>query len=127
MLWQSRAKAWIWKGRSLVKKVGTDCIICIKNEKILINQKKGDLPKSRVDVISLPWTSVALDLLGPVLVSVMTHEQQECPHEGLATGGDVLCDGVCAAAGDARLKHASLSAAVVVLRVPQVPPQTCEK
>ena len=45
-LWQSRARAWIWRGHSLAKKVVADCIICTKKKKILIYQRKGDLPEN---------------------------------------------------------------------------------
>ena len=56
-------------------KIVADCIICTKNKNILIDQRKSDLPETRVDVMSLPWTSVALDLLGPVMVSAMCNKR----------------------------------------------------
>ena len=56
-------------------KIVADCIICTKNKNILIDQRKSNLPKTRVDVMSPPWTSVALDLLGPVMVSAMCNKR----------------------------------------------------
>ena len=75
MLWRSRARAWIWRGHSLAKKIVADCMICTKNKKIMINQRRGDLPETRVYVISPLWTCVALDLLGPVLVCAMCNNR----------------------------------------------------
>ena len=64
---RSRKKVWIVKGRLLAKKVVNRCPKCNKDKKELMVQQMVDIKEEQLTVAP-PWTHVALDFAGPVLV-----------------------------------------------------------
>ena len=64
---RSRTKVWIVKGRNLARKVVNDCQRCTRDRKELLIQQMADLKPESLTV-SPPWTNVALDFAGPILV-----------------------------------------------------------
>ena len=70
---RSRTLAWIVRATPLAKSVVAKCNFCKFKRKILREQKMGKLPSERVDVNCPPWTSISLDLTGPVKVKGMVN------------------------------------------------------
>jgi hypothetical protein len=65
-----RQHFWITRGREGVKRVRRNCTICRRNRAKPGEQLMGDLPYSRLDSGSLPFTRTAVDLFGPFEVSL---------------------------------------------------------
>ena len=65
-----RQHFWITRGREAVKRVRRDCAICRRNRAKPGEQLMGDLPDSRLDSGSLPFTRTAVDLFGPFEVGL---------------------------------------------------------
>ena len=74
-LWTSRSDAWIWQGRSLAKRVCQDCIKCRADKAVLLEQQMGDLPEERTDIGGKPFTTICLDLLGPMDCKAMVNKR----------------------------------------------------
>ena len=64
---RSRAHVWIVKGRTLAKKVVNSCMHCRRVGRILESQRMSKIKEEQLTV-SPPWSTVALDFAGPVLV-----------------------------------------------------------
>ncbi|XP_057366747.1 uncharacterized protein LOC130687590 [Daphnia carinata] len=60
-----RQHFWITSGREAVKKVHRACITCRRDRAKPGEQCMADLPESRLDSGSLPFTRTAIDLFGP--------------------------------------------------------------
>ena len=64
---RSRSSVWIVNGKSLAKKICSGCTECRRERKILLGQQMATLrPES--STICPPWTHIALDYAGPVLL-----------------------------------------------------------
>lgn len=63
-----RAKYWITKARSVIKKVPRNCLICKKLYASPCQQRMADLPSERLEYSKLPFTYVGLDCLGTFYV-----------------------------------------------------------
>ncbi|KZS06561.1 Uncharacterized protein APZ42_029944 [Daphnia magna] len=59
-----RQHFWITSGREVVKKTRRACVTCHRNPPKHGEQYKADLPESRLDSGSLPFTRSAIDLFG---------------------------------------------------------------
>ena len=70
---RSRHEAWIVRARPLAKKVAGNCLECGRRFKILLNQREGLLPEERLFIGSPPFTSTAMDFLGPYKVKAMNN------------------------------------------------------
>ena len=64
---RSRRKVWIVKGRLLAKKVVSKCAKCNLDKKVLMMQQMSDIKEEQLTVAP-PWSHIALDFAGPVLV-----------------------------------------------------------
>ena len=64
---RSRRKVWIVKARSLAKKVVRECARCAKDRKCMLMQQMSEI-KDEQTTMAPPWTHIALDFAGPVLV-----------------------------------------------------------
>ena len=64
---QSRASVWIVKGKNLAKKVCWECMICTRNRRQLASQQMALLREESL-LCCPPWTYIALDFAGPVLI-----------------------------------------------------------
>ena len=62
-----RYKYWTPYGSKMSKSVKDKCYLCRKREPKFLGQEMGNLPPERTQP-SLPFTSVMLDLFGPILV-----------------------------------------------------------
>ena len=65
-----RQHYWITGGREAVKKVRRDCVICRRNRAQPCEQLMADLPDSRLDYGTLPFTRAAVDLFGPLEIGL---------------------------------------------------------
>ena len=74
-LWTSRSDAWIWQGRRLAKKVCQGCVKCRADKAVLLKQQMGDLPEERSNVGGKPFTTISLDLLGPMDCKAMVNKR----------------------------------------------------
>ena len=64
---RSRSYVWIVKGKELAKKIVSSCMECRRFRKRLLGQQMADL-KVESSTICPPWTHIALDFAGPILV-----------------------------------------------------------
>ncbi|UYV75119.1 hypothetical protein LAZ67_12002543 [Cordylochernes scorpioides] len=62
-----RLRYWIPAGRSLVKKLIHQCMVCFRAKRQVTKQKMGDLPMHRI-VKSNPFTKTGIDFAGPFLM-----------------------------------------------------------
>merc|ERR1711867_315642 len=72
---RSRHKAWNVRARPLAKKVSGDCLECHRRFKILMSQHEAYIPEERMFLGSPPFTSTAMDFLGPYKVKAMTNSR----------------------------------------------------
>ena len=66
-----RQHFWITSGREAVKRIRRNCFICRRNRAQPGAQLMGDLPHSRLDSGSLPFTRTAVDLFGPFEIGLV--------------------------------------------------------
>ncbi|XP_057380651.2 uncharacterized protein LOC130703047 [Daphnia carinata] len=64
-----RQHFWMTSGRELVKKIRRDCPICRRNRARPGEQLMAELPESRLDYGTIPFTRTAVDLFGPLEIS----------------------------------------------------------
>ena len=64
---KSRASVWVVKGKNLAKKICWECMICARNRKQLASQQMALLREESLQVCP-PWTFIALDFAGPVVI-----------------------------------------------------------
>ncbi|XP_045032663.1 uncharacterized protein LOC123474519 [Daphnia magna] len=74
-----RQHFWITGGREAVKKARRDCVICRRNRAKPGEQYMADLPESRLDAGSLPFTRTAVDLFSPFDVSLYRNRTAKLP------------------------------------------------
>ena len=74
---RSRTQAWINKGRNLARRVVKGCIRCRATAAKVENQRMGDLPPERCVPGDPPFTTIFLDLLGPVPVKGVVNKRAE--------------------------------------------------
>ena len=72
---RSRHEAWIVRARPLAKKVSGDCLECRRRFKILLNQREAPIPEERMFIGLPPFTSTAMDFLGPYKVKAMNNSR----------------------------------------------------
>ena len=65
-----RQHFWVTRGRELVKKIRRDCVVCKRNRAQPGEQMMADLNESRLDYGTLPFTRTAVDLFGPMEISL---------------------------------------------------------
>ena len=70
-----RHEAWIVRARPLAKKVSGDCLECRRRFKILMSQREAPIPEERMFLGLPPFTSTAMDFLGPYKVKAMTNSR----------------------------------------------------
>ena len=63
----SRSSVWIVKGKNLAKKICWECMECARNRKKLSSQQMA-LYKEESLQCCPPWTNIALDFAGPVII-----------------------------------------------------------
>lgn len=63
-----REKFWITDGKSRVKFVLKDCIICKKTNRTMMQQKMSSLPAERLRAHDPPFTVTGSDCFGPIMV-----------------------------------------------------------
>ena len=61
------------RARPLAKKVVGNCLECRRRFKVLLSQREGLLPEERMFIGSPPFTSTAMDFLGPYKVKAMNN------------------------------------------------------
>ena len=66
-----RQEYWIIKGRSMVRNVVRNCMICKKSRPKLITPKMGNLPSPRVEMSSPPFFNCGIDYFGPITVKIL--------------------------------------------------------
>ena len=76
VLAQTRRKAWIIKGRILVKSVIKACTFCRKSRAKLQEQIMADLPTEALEK-GRPFQMVGLDLFGPIMVKGIGGQQRK--------------------------------------------------
>ena len=64
---KSRSSVWIVKGKDLAKKVCWECMECARNRKKLAGQQMALLREESLQCCP-PWTFIALDFAGPVII-----------------------------------------------------------
>ena len=74
---RSRARAWIVRARPLADRTSEACLKCRRDSRRYESQQMGMLPKQRCEIPSKPWTSVAIDLLGPFQVKAMNNARSK--------------------------------------------------
>ncbi|XP_055622603.1 uncharacterized protein LOC129766160 [Toxorhynchites rutilus septentrionalis] len=62
-----RRRFWVLHGRSVVRKIIRRCVICFRAKPILMQQKMGDLPRSRLEVV-YPFLNTGVDFCGPMYI-----------------------------------------------------------
>ena len=72
---RSRSRSWTVRARPLADMVVKDCRLCMIKTKQYIGQQMGSLPEERQTFLSKPWTSTAIDLLGPYKVKAMNNSR----------------------------------------------------
>ena len=63
-----RETYWIPQGRSLIRKILSNCFTCKLIRKDPVQQKMANLPPDRVEANKYPFEKVGLDLFGPFMV-----------------------------------------------------------
>ena len=64
---KSRNSAWIIKGKNLAKKICLECMECRREKKKLASQQMALYKEESLQVCP-PWTNIALDFAGPVVI-----------------------------------------------------------
>ncbi|GFU11728.1 uncharacterized protein TNCV_2611211 [Trichonephila clavipes] len=67
LLYCTRQRFWPLCGRSIVRKIGHECVVCFKNKPIVANQLMGSLPRERVNS-SFPFLHTGIDYCGPFFI-----------------------------------------------------------
>ena len=70
---RSRLEAWIVNARPLARKITNNCPECQRRYKVFLNQQEGELPDKKMFIGCPPFTSIAIDFLGPYNVKAMTN------------------------------------------------------
>ena len=70
-LWRSRTYAWVLGGRKLAAEIKKRCVKCKAREVQAVAQRMGDIPVERLTPGVSPFTYIAVDLLGPVVIKSM--------------------------------------------------------
>lgn len=65
-----RMSFWIIKGRSLVKQIKKDCVVCKKLYRAPCIQQMADLPQERLEPNKPPFSCIGLDCFGPFYVKI---------------------------------------------------------
>ena len=69
LIHRSRLKGlWIVRARSLAESIIKDCGLCTERRKIRVAQQIGDRPITTLAIEQPPFTHIAIDFMGPVLV-----------------------------------------------------------
>ena len=63
-----RNDVWLVEARKLVSQLDSKCKICLIRRQKLAGQVMGDLPESCYNSIMPAWTSVTMDLFGPLTI-----------------------------------------------------------
>ena len=63
-----RARFWIEKSSSTIRKVINDCLVCRKVKAKCLSQKMSDLPPARMQIFDPPFSHTGVDFFGPLLV-----------------------------------------------------------
>ena len=74
-LWQSQAKAWIWRGASLATSVTRNCLVCRAKAAVLTAQRMGNYPEESISPNTKPFTAICVDLLWPTMVKAMANKR----------------------------------------------------
>ena len=74
---RSRSQAWIVRGRPLADRIAADCLRCRRDAKKYQQQQMGMLPLERTKFPAKPWSSTAIDLLGPFKVKAMNNSRSK--------------------------------------------------
>ena len=67
VLAESRRNYWIVRGRSVIRRVINNCIICKKREPVVCQQQMADLPPDRVSAGGV-FQHIGIDMYGPIMV-----------------------------------------------------------
>ena len=62
----------------MVKKVRQDCVVCRRNRAQPCEQMMADLTESLLDFGTLPFTRTAVDLFGPLEISLYRNRTEKC-------------------------------------------------
>ena len=63
-----RARFWIEKSSSTIRKVINNCLVCRKVKAKCLTQKMSDLPPARMQIFDPPFSHTGVDFFGPLLV-----------------------------------------------------------
>ena len=76
---RSREKVWIVRAKDLCRKVVSGCHLCRRRGKQMAGQQMGKIKKESL-TICRPWTHIALDFAGPLLVkgAVNARAKKKC-------------------------------------------------
>ena len=74
---RSRLDAWIVRARPLARKIAANCPECQRRYKVFLSQREGELPDERMFIGCPPFTSTAIDFLGPYKVKAMTNARSQ--------------------------------------------------
>ena len=74
---RSRSRAWIVRARPLADRVAENCIRCKRDSRVHLSQQMGMLPVERTIFPCKPWTSTAVDFLGPYKVKAMNNARSK--------------------------------------------------
>ena len=69
--------AWIVRARPLARKIAGSCLECRQRYKVLLNQREGELPEEKLFIGCPPFTSTAIDFLGPYKVKAMNNARSQ--------------------------------------------------
>lgn len=67
LLFHARQKFWPVGGRNLTRKIVHNCVTCVKNKPVILEQLMGQPPPERVN-ISPPFSNSGVDFAGPFFV-----------------------------------------------------------
>ncbi|XP_055623718.1 uncharacterized protein LOC129767122 [Toxorhynchites rutilus septentrionalis] len=62
-----RRRFWVLHGRSVVRKIIRRCVICFRAKPVLMQQKMGDLPRSRLEGV-YPFLNKGVDFCAPMYI-----------------------------------------------------------
>ena len=74
---RSHLEAWIICARPLARKITNGCLECQRKYKVFLSQREGELPKEKMFISHPPFTSTAIDFLGPYKVKAMTNARSQ--------------------------------------------------
>ena len=63
-----RSDVWLVEARRIASQIDNKCRICLERRKKLAGQVMGDLPECRSNTIMPAWSSVTMDLFGPMII-----------------------------------------------------------